>query len=76
MNVLASRLYLPVFFINVVDCTNRLVEGERKDGPFITNLFLPTILKVDPMKKLIDIVFFDGGSNMQLAGQIIQAVFL
>ena len=33
------------------------------------------MLKVDPIKTLINIVFFDGGSNMQLAGSIIQDVF-
>ena len=27
------------------------------------------------MKTLIDVVFFDGGSNMQLVDQIIQAIF-
>lgn len=32
LNVLASGFHIPAFVINAVDCTNHLVEGERKDG--------------------------------------------
>ena len=31
--------------------------------------------RVDPHKSVIDLVFFDGGSNMQLAGRVIEAKF-
>lgn len=31
--------------------------------------------QVDPLKTLIDTVFFDGESNMQLTGQILKAIF-
>ena len=45
VNVLVSGFYIPEFVINIVDCTNCLVEGEKKDGPFIAKLFIPTMLK-------------------------------
>jgi len=51
------------------------VEGGKKDGPFLARQFLPTIEKLDPEKNKTDIVFFDGGSNMQLAGRIIEAIY-
>ncbi|EJK71400.1 hypothetical protein THAOC_07167, partial [Thalassiosira oceanica] len=58
-----------------IDCTEQLVdeEGGKKDGPFLASIFLPIIEKMDPLKDKTDIVFFDGGSNMQLAGRIIAA---
>ena len=33
-------------------------------------------IKVDPMNIFVDKLFLDGGSNMQLAGQILHAIFL
>ena len=75
VNVLATGYHVPAMVVKVVDCTERLQEGEKKDGPFIAKLFLPVIEEVDVMKNLTDIVFFDGGSNMQSAGRIIEAAF-
>ena len=61
--------------ICIVDCTERLLEGDKKDGPFIAQLFLPTMRDLDPKKDRMDILFFDSGSSMQLAGRIIVAEF-
>ena len=46
VNVLVSGFYIPAFVINVVDCTNCLVEGEEKDGPFIANLFITMFISL------------------------------
>ena len=79
VNVLAHGYHVPAMVCRVVDCTEQLVdeEGGKKDGPFLARQFLPTIEKNDPTKTLTDIVYFDGdcGSNMQLAGKIIETVF-
>ena len=58
-----------------MDCTDRLVSGEKKDGSFISRLFLPVIDALDELKDRVDVIFFDGGSNFQLAGRIIQAKY-
>ena len=50
-------------------------EGHKKDGPYIAEKFLPAMERVDPDKNVIDLVFFDGGSNMQLASRVIEAKF-
>jgi hypothetical protein len=52
-----------------------LVVGEKKDGCFISSLFLPVIESLDVLKDKVDVVFFDGGSNFQLAGRIIMERF-
>ncbi|KAL3796904.1 hypothetical protein ACHAWO_010665 [Cyclotella atomus] len=75
VNIFASALNSPAVLIEIVDCTARLLEGEKKDGAFISSLFLPVMEALDKLKDKADIVFFDGGSNFQLAGRIIQARF-
>ena len=40
-----------------------------------SSLFLPVIESLDVLKDEADVVFFDGGSNFQLAGRIIRARF-
>eukprot|EP00804_Cyclotella_cryptica_P026178 CCRYP_009764-RA/>CCRYP_009764-RA protein AED:0.53 eAED:0.22 QI:0/0/0/1/0/0/2/0/472 len=52
-----------------------LLDGQKKDGTFISSLFLPLLDKLDVLKDRTDIVFFDGGSNFQLASCIMQAVY-
>jgi hypothetical protein len=61
--------------VNIVDCTKRLQAGQKKDGTFISDLFVPVIKALDELKDKADIIFFDGGSNFQLAGKIIEAEF-
>ena len=75
INLFASTLHCPAVLINIIDCTARLVAGEKKDGYFISSLFLPVIECLDVLKDKADIAFFDGGSNFQLAGRIIRARF-
>ena len=73
LNVLASGFNVPAMVLKVVDCTQRLGEGHKKDGPYIAEKFLPEMERVGPHKNVIDLVFFNGGSNMQLAGRVIKA---
>jgi hypothetical protein len=60
VNVLATGHHVPAMVVEVIDCTDRLLEGEKKDGPFIANLFLPTIQKLDKNKDRTDILFLWG----------------
>jgi hypothetical protein len=75
VNMFASSFKAPAILINIIDCTTRLLEGQKKDGTFISSLFLPVMESLDQLKDKVDILFFDGGSNFQLAGRIIQARF-
>lgn len=75
VNIFFTSFHDPAFLVDIVDCTDRLRAGEKKDGTFISNIIFPLLEKFDKMKSLTDIVFFDGGSNFQLAGRILQAKY-
>ena len=45
---------------------------EIKYGTLICNRFLNHMKEIDPAKKLIDIVMFDGASNLQLGGRLLK----
>jgi hypothetical protein len=45
--------------------------GKKKNAEFIASLFDPWIQKLDPGRTRVDCVFFDGASNVQLAGQLL-----
>ena len=57
----------------VHDCTGQMAAGGKKDAEFIANQFIPMAEELDPDNAhgLIDIFFFDGASNVQKAGQIL-----
>jgi hypothetical protein len=75
VNVFASSFHVPAMIVNIIDCSKQLQGGQKKDGTFISDLFLPIIKALDELKDKADIIFFDGGSNFQLAGRIIEAEF-
>jgi hypothetical protein len=55
--------------------TGHLVEGGKKSAPFVASLFEPWVIKLDPLSTRVDCVFFDGASNVQKAGLLLQARF-
>ena len=61
--------------VDIVDCTGRLLEGQKKYCTFIWSLFLPLLERLDRLKERTDIALFDGESNFQLAGRSMQAVY-
>jgi len=75
VNIFFTSFYDPAFLVDIVDCTDQLRKGGKKDGTFISNIIFPLLERFDKMKNLTDIVFFDGGSNFQLAGRILQAKY-
>jgi hypothetical protein len=68
---LYSFFCLPVVVVDHPG-TSHLVEGKKKDATFIaSSLFEPWIQKLDLNKSCINCVFFDGASNVQLAGRLL-----
>ena len=55
--------------------TDHLVEGGKKNATFIAGLFAPWVVKLDPLSTHIDCVFFDGASNVQKAGRLLEAKY-
>jgi hypothetical protein len=80
VNVLASCVNNPFALLEIANCT-ALAEGGKKDAKYITKIITPLIQLMeseeDMHKKiysgLVDLVFFDGASNVQNAGEILRA---
>ena len=52
-----------------------MVDGGKKDAVFIASLFDPWVVKLDPLSTRIDCVFFDGASNVQKSGRLLEAKY-
>ena len=55
--------------------TDHLVDGGKKSATYIASLFDPWVVRLDPRSTRIDCVFFDGASNVQKAGRLLQAKY-
>ena len=76
INILASSVHLPIGCLQIVDCTGHLESDRTKDAAFIANLFTPHIIEMEKnAPKCTDLVIFDGASNVQKAGGLIEAKF-
>ena len=81
VNVLAAGVNNPFALLDIADCTEHLQAGGKKDAKHIANIVKPLIElmegEVDVHKKklrgIVDLVFFDGASNVQNAGEILRA---
>lgn len=74
-NVLATAMYMPPTVLAVHDCSEHLSKGGKKDAEYIAKVFIPHMEKLDPMKNRFDLFCVDGASNVQKAGQVVEAVF-
>ena len=70
--ILFSGKNLPVALLELVDCQGHLADGGTKNTSFIFNRFLDHFKRIDPHKSIIDVIMFDGASNVQLAGELLQ----
>ena len=75
LNVLASGKNLPATVLEIVGCSGHLSNGGKKDSIFVAKVFLPHLLKLDPCKTRTDLVFFDGATNVQKGGRILEAKY-
>ena len=76
INILASSVHLPVGCLRIADCSGHLEEDGRKDASYISQLFTPHIIEMEKTTpKCTDLIIFDGASNVQKAGALIEAQF-
>jgi hypothetical protein len=69
-------LSLLLFFVPIYpQGTEHLVDGKKKDAAYVSSLFEPWVLKLDPRNSRIDCVFFYGASNVQKAGRLLAAKY-
>ena len=76
INILAASAHLPVACLRIVDCRGHLENDGQKDAGYITELFLPHITEAEEKSpQCTDLVIFDGASNVQKAGLLLEAKF-
>jgi hypothetical protein len=75
MNILAMSGTIPPMTISIQDCMKHMVKGGKKDESYIANLFKEKVLEYDPLQICTSVFFFDGGLNVQKAGEVLMARF-
>ena len=75
LNILGLCGTTPPMTIAIVDCTNHMQEGGKKDASYIASLFEEKVGEYDPGNVNTDVFFFDGASNVQKAGEVLMAKF-
>jgi len=74
-NILAAGVHCPAAVLEIVDCSQQMSSGGKKDSQYISSLFLTHMNKLDKEKSLTDLIYFDGASNVQKAGRILSNHF-
>jgi hypothetical protein len=82
VNVLAAGVNNPFALLDIADCTSHMAKGGKKDAKYIAQIVQPMIMKMESEEDvnknknrgIVDIVFFDGASNVQNAGVILQTM--
>ena len=73
INMLACSPGNPACVIDVIDCSNHMSEGGKKDAKYIVMEMLKVIAKIENLaKQCIITIMFDGTYNVQKAGEIIR----
>jgi hypothetical protein len=73
VNVLVSTPNEPCAVVDIVDCTEHMNSGGKKDASYIADMFSECIEELDPDHSRLDVIIFDGASNVQKAGRLIEA---
>lgn len=75
LNILAMSGSTPPLTIGIVDCTEHMAAGGKKDASYIADIFEDKVEEYDPNHTLTDLFYFDGASNVQKAGQVLMAKY-
>jgi hypothetical protein len=71
-NFLACGAYIPHAVLEIKDCTEQMATGGRKTATFLAEVMAKHINKLDPYQTSADSVYFDGASNVQKAGRLLE----
>jgi hypothetical protein len=61
--------------LDIIDCTDHMEVGGKKDAKYIAEIFGEHIQALDPKGVHLNAILFDGASNVQKAGRVIEAQF-
>ena len=81
LNVLAAGVHNSFALLDIVDCTDHHAKGGKKDAHYLAHQVIRPLIEqvhLNVPKKLgciVDLAFFDGASNVQNAGAILQSMY-
>lgn len=75
LNFLCCSVYIPAAVMEIKDSSDHMAQGGRKDATYIADTMTKHLKSVDPKGDFVDIVIFDGASNVQKAGKILEIRF-
>lgn len=83
LNILAAGVNNSFALLTIDDCTEHLATGGMKDAPYIASVIKPLISELeqetdDHNRKctdIVDLVFVDGASNVQNAGELLRVKY-
>jgi len=63
----------PFALLEIVDCTDQMAKGGKKDVKYLSGIVRPLVkwLEARVKSNIIDLIMFDGASNIQLAAKIV-----
>jgi hypothetical protein len=72
INILLSSPNNPFALLESVDCTGHMAKGGKKCTKYLSSLVRPLIRWLEEMARsqIVDLIIFDGASNVKLAGKI------
>ncbi len=73
MNILATSPSNLFALLEIDDCTDQMAKGGKKDAKYLSGIVRPLIksLEARAKSKIVDLIMFDGASNVQLAARIV-----
>ena len=73
MNILAASPNNPFALLEIVDCTDQMAKGGKKEAKYLSGIVRPLVrwLEARTKSNIIDLIMFDGVSNVHLAAKIV-----
>lgn len=75
VNVIGCGEHNPGCVLDVIDCSEHMSSGGTKNADYLAEKTIPLMREIDPNGMLIDMMLFDGASNVQKAGEILAKYF-
>jgi hypothetical protein len=73
MNILAASPNNLFALLEIVDCTDQMAKGGKKDAQYLAGFVRPSVkwLEARAKSNFVNLIMFDGASNVQLAAKIV-----
>jgi len=73
INMLAASPNNPFALLEIVDCTDQMAKGGKKDVKYLSGIVRPLVkwLKASAKSNIVDLIMFDGARNVQLTVKIV-----